>query len=104
MNTKHTPGPWSIGVPGPNGCPTIGTAQGLMTAMIAHSYNEPSQAAQARANAKLIGAAPELLEALQELLDNSSIFHSAIEQNEMLGMDFEEWAIKTKAAIKKATE
>lgn len=67
METKHTPGPWRIGTPGPNGCYTIGTVRGLMTAMIAHSRNEPDQAIEAEANARLIAAAPCLLEALQAL-------------------------------------
>lgn len=66
MTTKFTPGPWSIGVPGPNGCPTVGTNQGLMIAMIAHSYNEPEQSSQARANAHLISAAPDLFRLLCE--------------------------------------
>ena len=64
--SKFTPGPWRIGTPGPNGCYTIGTVRGLMTAMIAHSRNEPDQAIEAEANARLIAAAPELIEALCE--------------------------------------
>ena len=65
MSAKgFTPGPWRIGTPGPNGCATIGTERGLMTAVIAHSLNEPSQAETAKANARLIASAPTLLEAL----------------------------------------
>jgi hypothetical protein len=64
---KHTPGPWRIGTPGPNGCHTVGTERGLMTAMVAHSINEPDQAEAAKADASLIAAAPELLEALLAL-------------------------------------
>ncbi|MFE1817071.1 hypothetical protein [Metapseudomonas otitidis] len=63
--SKHTPGPWKIGTPGPNGCYTVGTQGGLMTAMIAHSICEPDQVETANANARLIAAAPCLLEALQ---------------------------------------
>lgn len=66
--SKHTKGPWKIGTPGPNGCYTIGTERGLMTAMIAHSICEPDQVEEAKANAALIAAAPELLEALQRTL------------------------------------
>lgn len=63
---KHTPGPWRIGSPGPNGCYTVGTERGLMTAMVAHSINEPDQAEQAEADAKLIASAPELLRCLDQ--------------------------------------
>lgn len=69
--SKHTPGPWRIGTPGPNGCYTVGTERGLMTAMVAHSINEPEQAEQAEANAKLIAAAPDLLEALISLTEDA---------------------------------
>lgn len=64
---KHTPGPWRIGTPGPNGCYTIGTERGLMTAMIAHSICEPDQAEAAKADAALVAAAPDLLAALSAL-------------------------------------
>ena len=65
--TKHTPGPWRIGTPGPNGCYTVGTKRGLMTAMITHSINHADQAVEATANANLIAAAPELLDIVQRL-------------------------------------
>lgn len=68
MTHKFTDGPWRIGAPGPNGCMTIGTEQGLMTAVIAHSVNENDQRETAQANARLIAAAPELLTALADLL------------------------------------
>jgi hypothetical protein len=59
---KHTPGPWKIGAPPPNGEQTIGTQQGLMVAVATTGANTPTEA-----NARLIAAAPELLEALREL-------------------------------------
>lgn len=65
---KHTPGPWRFYTePQPNGCPIVGNDKGLMVAMLAHSINYPEQFGEAMANAQLIAAAPELLEALQEL-------------------------------------
>ena len=70
MNTVQkevgsTPGPWSFSTePQPNGCPIVG-ARGLMVAMLAHSVNHDDQRETALANARLIAAAPELLEALQ---------------------------------------
>lgn len=72
MKTAHTAGPWRVGTPGPNGCYTIGTERGLMTAMIAHSINEADQKEQAEANARLIAAAPEMMEALGAVLDAMS--------------------------------
>jgi hypothetical protein len=68
---KHTPGPWRVGTPGPNGCHTVGTERGLMVAMVAHSINLPDQMAEATENARLIAAAPDLLEALQRLWEAS---------------------------------
>lgn len=71
--TKHTPGPWQI-IGSDNATPHIMTheAAGIldreflvcaMPAEISHSYNS-------WANARLIAAAPDLLEALQEFVDN----------------------------------
>lgn len=57
---KHTPGPWRVGKGGPNMCPTVGTEKGLMVAMVAYGDGHPTQA-----NARLIAAAPDLLEALE---------------------------------------
>ena len=68
--SEHTKGPWRIGTPGPNGCFTIGTNNGLMTAMIAHSVNYPNQKEEAIANANLIAAAPDMLEALEFFIKN----------------------------------
>ena len=68
--SKHTPGPWVVGTPGPNGCFTIGTTGGLMTAMISHSINEKDQANTAIANASLIAAAPEMLAVLEMFIKN----------------------------------
>ena len=61
MSTKFTPGPWKIGTPPPNGEQTIGTAQGLMVAVATTGAG-----VQTKANAILIAAAPDLLEALQD--------------------------------------
>ena len=66
--SKHTPGPWRIFTPGPNGCYTVGTHQGLMTATVAHSANHLAECEQAIADARLIAAAPKLLAALKHLM------------------------------------
>lgn len=71
---KFTEGPWIIGTAGPNGCLTIGTERGLMTAMIAHSINEPSQESQARGDAALIARSPSMYEALDRILFRCNSF------------------------------
>lgn len=57
MNTKHTPGPWIIGTPPPNGEQTIGTgsAGGVMVAVATTGVD---MEAITLANAHLIAAAP----------------------------------------------
>jgi len=71
---KHTPGPWTVG--------GIGSVKGTDSsdifiqdrrgASIAHViYNEPGgdDPAECMADARLIAAAPDLLEALKEIID-----------------------------------
>lgn len=67
---SFTPGPWDFSWEiQPNGCPTVGH-KGLMVCVVAHSAKEPEQKKTALANASLIAAAPELLEALEKATDN----------------------------------
>lgn len=64
---KHTPAPWRYYTePQPNGCPVIGHGN-LMVAVVAHSVNERDQHETALANARLIAAAPDLLDELEYL-------------------------------------
>jgi hypothetical protein len=65
MNTQHTLGPWQIvnaGEANPQPCGVY--APEAKTGMICHI---PPQHEAAEANAKLIAAAPELLEALRDI-------------------------------------
>lgn len=114
MNTavQHTPGPWRVGTPGPNGCYTIGTERGLMTAMIAHSINMAGQKVEAEANACLIAAAPELLAALDAILNGSPLDEFNRDDDGLLdrgtrrlptARDVERWTAIARAAIAKAT-
>ena len=90
MNTKHTPAPWRFdqeemkikGIDDVNFYTVIANVSPKMD----YSRGMTTQCA----NAKLIAAAPELLEALQEVVKISDRKHDA-------------WD-KAKAAIKKATE
>lgn len=64
MSNAHTPGPWCIGAPPPNGEQTIGTQQGLMVAVATTGAGTPT-----KANARLIAAAPELLGFVDEFIE-----------------------------------
>lgn len=84
--SKFTPGPWKIGAPPPNGEQTIGAQQGLMVAVATTGSGVPTEA-----NARLIAAAPDLLEALID----------AVCALECCGKDYPA-AEKARAAIAKA--
>lgn len=117
MSTKHTPGPWktedrrylitdapdegSIGV----------YAGGFWIADVHGAHVGPKSRDEADANARLIAAAPELLEALEALLqnaENKAVYISILEYKECF--DSEGNAIaeyspemdKARAAIAKA--
>ena len=61
MSAQHTPGPWAY-----NGATDIYSVDAGFT--ICELYREYLITGQAQANARLIAAAPELLEALEKLL------------------------------------
>ena len=66
MTTKHTPGPWHV-KPNSIGGPTVGPEDAVVADI--RTYGGPhvggQQHPQTVANARLIAAAPDLLEALQ---------------------------------------
>ena len=85
---KHTPGPWHVGMkPGP----IVYGEDGAQVAPL-HVPMVPKE--ENRANARLIAAAPELLEALENLLEH-------VENRDALGAY---WAdpMAARAAIAKA--
>jgi hypothetical protein len=85
----HTPGPWTA--EGENNCWVDGCNAEGQTALVAKvSFGSPATQEQ-RANARLIAAAPELLEALKEML----LQHGVRGGNGP--------SAKARAAIKKAT-
>ena len=70
---KHTPGPWVISATDDT---VVIDATGREVAAIDGDYNDPDTWPQMEANARLIAAAPELLEAARaayEWLDNLPI-------------------------------
>jgi hypothetical protein len=66
--SKHTPGPWSIGKPAMHrDYPYIVAPNGVVVCNVKSSMNRP----QAKVDACLIAAAPELLAALKAILGNN---------------------------------
>ncbi|WP_138410226.1 hypothetical protein [Stutzerimonas nosocomialis] len=114
---KYTPGPWSQGF-------TLMTRQTRSWSAGQLAENEkrerrmvfagfsPADEGRSRRlvavcerqeDAKLISAAPDLLAALKELFEIGQVFQSAIEGQE-INSDFESWAEKALAAIRKASD
>jgi len=94
METKHTKGKWVLSH-GANTFPTIGSAELHQPIATIHKIeNAKTFCEEAEANAKLIAAAPELLEALIKLYNS---IDSCIDLTPEL-------LIECNNAIKKATE
>lgn len=97
MSAKHTPGPWRVkrseSKPAFN---VVGTKVGCKYKIARCPYISDDDKQEAEANAKLIAAAPELLEALQCLFN-------ACEVLQVLPKNAPEIKL-AKSAIKKATE
>lgn len=74
--TEHTPGPWSVGVVLPEGAiriECVGPHIGSVRWSLNRSLNEGT------ANARLIAAAPDLLEALKKINANSvGVIHHSL--------------------------
>ena len=80
MSNKHTPGPWTfidtddrylIGAPGQNAL-----ALAAVRSRIAPTGGRAIEKDEAKANAHLIAAAPDLLNALKELMLHESYFEA----------------------------
>ncbi len=96
-NTKHTPGPWMAGQIGEKDIPIF--AQGKD---IGNVYGGEVDYSEFCSNARLIAAAPEMLEALEAMLDAFGVMRKA--GVNVLGFETAvEARIKAHAAIAKAT-
>lgn len=78
---KHTPGPWTIDRrTGREGCNHVIVARGGAVsgciAFVNTDWPHPEQQAEQRANLQLMATAPDLLRALQGVLDAHSSYHS----------------------------
>lgn len=79
MTTKYTPGPWKVGQGGGLGATTAVYAlneEGNQKVIVAACWHEFVQRPYGEifANARLIAAAPELVEALRELVNGGETF------------------------------
>jgi len=66
--SKHTPGPWTVGGPNRVGEEALGIIEGKDKYVVADVWADVEEL-DARANANLIAAAPELLEKLSEAVE-----------------------------------
>jgi len=73
MKTEHTPGPWNFSH-GRISSRAHQTSKDLRLTVIADLDMENDSHGEQEANARLIAAAPELLEAMQHALDVMEIF------------------------------
>jgi hypothetical protein len=92
MSTKHTRGPLAVGVLGDY----VATKSGHIFTEV--PYPESADAEERRANARLIAAAPELLEALKSVI----AWAEAYEATGPRAKDQEERCAFARAAIAKA--
>lgn len=74
--TKHTPGPWVIGQSGDLDTPIFCNGKDAINVFA----GETGQL-QAEANARLIAAAPEMLEALERIIDQIDSTTSRVSNN-----------------------
>ena len=104
MNTKHTPSPWRLSTINPHAVNanskdlTIGIATTHGTDDANYSDFFPSTE-EAKANARLIAAAPELLDALVELTKWANVAGCGREEGSVLDQNIN----AARAAIAKAT-
>lgn len=98
MKSKHTPGPWEYAENSANNFDVFGAGDTVEVAVV-WGLDDPLKA-EREANARLIAAAPELLEALEDSLDLFGVFldHSDKGNTDM----HRALGVKIRAAIAKA--
>ena len=74
MSAQHTPGPWKIDhFNTSTGCYQISGHEQVLNLAFVQDYSDEGDSDQeAKANARLIAAAPDLLEALKDLIASAS--------------------------------
>lgn len=94
MQTKHTPGPWHIGVRTYHAGRDVYGPKGEPVAVADQDITLPEESA---ANARLIAAAPELLAALVALVGEADLGEVDLDDDDRAKLD------AARAAIAKAT-
>lgn len=94
---QHTPGPWSVDPIDDLDAHILGKPNGFCADIIADVKSFDLDEGQA--NARLIAAAPDLLEALKGAVDAADAFEAGVP----LSTSFEDWLASARAAIAKAT-
>jgi hypothetical protein len=83
-NTKHTPGPWTAIIT-TDGTHEVTTSDGIYPQTVARMYSTGKlMQSQAPANARLIAAAPELLEALSRVSEFLEANYSTADMPDIL--------------------
>ena len=118
MKTKHTPGPWAVrtdgiydhlsitaSIPG-IGNPVIAevSMENYRRAYQLKGLNVPRELKADQANAKLIAAAPEMLEALEECIEQLVKRRTELLEKGITDSTLTRAIAKGKLAIQKATE
>jgi hypothetical protein len=102
MSTQHTPGPWNpyfdetYGVLGPD----KGRVAICMNLKGSHGLAGRRHGNEVAANARLIAASPDLLEALKMGYADTMDY---IQRNHLSGSENNHWLVLARAAIAKAT-
>jgi hypothetical protein len=107
--SAHNPGPWNIGGEYSNAQDEIEAADGRTVAIDwtrraypgATARYQFKDDAELKSNARMVAAAPELLDALKECLD--AVNRDCSRGNELFGRFNDELRAKARAAISKAT-
>ena len=100
MNSKHTPGPWKV--QNNNGVPVTiesgGIGDGRVVTMLVDLFGDRhDDTTENAANARLIAAAPELLEAAMAYVNHVRGYHDTLSDGELEVLNL------CQAAIAKAT-
>ena len=94
MQTKHTPGPWHIGVRTFHAGRDVYGPKGEPVAVADQELTLPEESA---ANARLIAAAPDLLAALEALVGEADLGEVDLDDDDRAKLE------QARAAIAKAT-